>query len=112
MLGTPPRQGYRFRSDDPLQPIASLVVRQDRIALKGGKASWPYTLDEPAQGRIAVRLTLGSGPTVVCRSAGPPRRARSLRGRAGHSPAGDLSRAALSATASAGQRARLTAALR
>jgi hypothetical protein len=61
MLGTPPAiKGYRFRSDDPLQPIASLVVRQDRIGLKGGKASWPYTLDEPAQGRIAVRLTLGS----------------------------------------------------
>ena len=35
-------------------------MRADRISVKGGTAAWPYTLDEASQGRIAVRLTLGT----------------------------------------------------
>ena len=51
---------YRYRSTDPSAPIRSVTVRPDRISVKGGTAAWPYTLDEPSQGRIAVRLTLGT----------------------------------------------------
>jgi hypothetical protein len=28
--------------------------------VKGGKAGWGYTLDQPSQGTVAVRLTLGA----------------------------------------------------
>jgi hypothetical protein len=36
-----------------------VVVKADSITIKGGKAAWTYSLDEPAQGRVAVRLRLG-----------------------------------------------------
>ena len=51
---------YRFRSTDPSAAIHTVTVRADRISVKGGKAAWTYTLDEPAQGSIALRLTLGT----------------------------------------------------
>ena len=50
--------GYRFRASGGA--ISTVVLRPDRITVRGGGASWGYTLDEPSQGRIAVRLTLGS----------------------------------------------------
>jgi hypothetical protein len=52
--------GYRFRSKDPSVPITSVVVRSDRITLKGGKAGFGYTLSPPPQGSVALRLALGS----------------------------------------------------
>jgi hypothetical protein len=53
--------GYRFRSTNlPGVPVSKAVVRADSVVLKGGRESWAYTLDEPAQGRIALRLRLGS----------------------------------------------------
>jgi DNA-binding beta-propeller fold protein YncE len=52
-------KGYRFSGSDPNGPISRVDVRPDRIAIKGGKANWTYTLDEPAQGSVAVRLALG-----------------------------------------------------
>src|SRR5439155_19264466 len=52
-------RGYRFR--DSSAPISRVTVTADRISLAGGGAGWGYTLDEPSQGRIAVRLTLGGG---------------------------------------------------
>jgi len=51
-------RGYRFR--DRSAPISRVTVTADRISFVGGGAGWGYTLDEPSQGRIAVRLTLGS----------------------------------------------------
>jgi hypothetical protein len=45
-----------------------LSVRRDGIALKGGRAGFGYTLDEPAQGALAVRLTLG-GDRPWCAAA-------------------------------------------
>jgi hypothetical protein len=54
-------RGYRFRSTSSADPINNVLVLKDRIVVKGGGAAWGYTLDEPAQGRIAVRLTLGAG---------------------------------------------------
>jgi hypothetical protein len=57
-LGSPSDpKGYRFRGSGA---VSSVIVKNDSIKVKGGKAGWMYTLDEPMQGRIAVRLTLGS----------------------------------------------------
>jgi hypothetical protein len=60
-LGNPRgTKGYRFRSTDSGVAIRSAIVRPDGISVKGGNAAWPFTLDEPSQGRIAVALALGS----------------------------------------------------
>ena len=56
-LGT---NGFRFRSKDPAVPISAVVVRRDRLALKGGKAAFGYPLGPSSQGRIALRLGLGT----------------------------------------------------
>jgi hypothetical protein len=56
-LGT---AGYSYRSPSPTAAISSAKVQADRMQLKGGRASFTYTLDEPAQQRVAVRLALGS----------------------------------------------------
>jgi hypothetical protein len=53
--------GWRFRGRDPDGPVSSVTVQPNRIIVKGGKSAWGYTLDEPSQGRIALRLTLGGG---------------------------------------------------
>jgi len=52
--------GWRFRGASG-DPITSVVVKRDSILVKGGKAAWGYTLDEPSQGRVAVFLQLGDG---------------------------------------------------
>jgi hypothetical protein len=54
--GTNPK-GYRFRGSGA---IASLTVKADRIVIKGGGATFGYTLDEASQGSVAVRLRLGT----------------------------------------------------
>jgi hypothetical protein len=51
---------YRYTGKDPNGPITSIVVKPDSISVKGGRSNWSYTLDEPSQGRIAVRLILGN----------------------------------------------------
>ena len=55
--------GYMYRSSDKQGPIALATVTADRITIRGGKAKWPYTLNEPAQGMVGVRLQLGQGVT-------------------------------------------------
>jgi hypothetical protein len=52
---------YRFHSADPAAPISSVQVRADGLGVKGGRSGWIYTLDEPSQGQVALRLQLGSG---------------------------------------------------
>jgi DNA-binding beta-propeller fold protein YncE len=54
--------GFRFR-DLTGGPIAQVTVRTDSIQVRGGKALWTYILDDPQQGRVAVRLRLGTGAT-------------------------------------------------
>src|SRR5262249_31719567 len=51
-------RGYRF-SGPKSGPITSVVVKEDSITVRGGKAAFAYTLDEPAQGAVALRLQLG-----------------------------------------------------
>jgi hypothetical protein len=52
--------GYRFTNPDPDGAIKRITVRVDSLTVRGGGAQWGYTLEEPSQGRVAVRLTLGS----------------------------------------------------
>ena len=51
-------KSYRFTGPSD-GPIKRVVVGGDRITVKGGKALFAYTLDEPAQGSVAVQLALG-----------------------------------------------------
>lgn len=53
----PNLKGYRFRSSGP---ITRVTIKADTITVKGGKGAWGYTLDEPFQGRVALRLEVGS----------------------------------------------------
>jgi DNA-binding beta-propeller fold protein YncE len=59
-IGKGTLKGWRYKSTDPAGPIKTVVVKSDSISVKGGKAGWTYSLDEPAQGRVAVRLRLGT----------------------------------------------------
>jgi DNA-binding beta-propeller fold protein YncE len=59
-LGKNTFAGWIFRDPAPGAPIKRIKVKQDRISVRGGQAAWGYTLDEPSQGRVAVRLTLGT----------------------------------------------------
>jgi len=54
--------GYRyvFASTGPVQ---KLWLKQNKITMKGGRSEWGYSLDEPSQGLLAARLTLGTGVT-------------------------------------------------
>jgi hypothetical protein len=72
--------GYRFRSRAPGDPITSVRVGPDRIALKGRGAAWSYTLDAPTQGRVALRLALGSDRSW-CAAATPARARDDVPGR-------------------------------
>ena len=60
--------GYRYRSSGTA--ISAVVVRPGRLAVTGGGALFGYTLDEPAQRRIVVRLTIGSAVELVRGSGG------------------------------------------
>ncbi len=44
-------------------PIWKIWIKGTKISIRGGKALWAYTIDEPAQASIGLRLTLGSGIT-------------------------------------------------
>jgi len=61
------RNGYRFRSAGP---VTAATLKPDRLSISAGQAVWNYTLDEPEQRRMAVRLTLGTSVQ------GAPRRRR------------------------------------
>ncbi len=50
----------RFRSPTAFDAIRKVLFKHDRLVVKGGGAAWGYTLDEPTQQRIAVRVTLGT----------------------------------------------------
>jgi hypothetical protein len=60
-----PAKSFRYiYVDDPgTAPIWRIWIKTYKITIRGGKAAWGYTLDEPSQGRIAMRLTLGTGVT-------------------------------------------------
>jgi hypothetical protein len=41
--------------------VQAVRVKVDGLVVKGGGSAFGYTLDEPSQGRVAVRLALGAG---------------------------------------------------
>lgn len=49
-----------------LEPIYKVWIKNHKITIRGGRGSWGYSLDEASQGRLAVRLTLGSSGTTWC----------------------------------------------
>jgi hypothetical protein len=51
--------GYRFRGARG-GPVKSIIVKADGITLKGGGATWPFTLAGAPQGRVALRLVFGT----------------------------------------------------
>ena len=73
--------GYRFKGTDPNGPVSTVAVKLESISVKGGRANWAYTLNELAQGRVALRLRLGDGPIWCAEAPGklsgsPPSTAR------------------------------------
>ena len=70
--------GYRWKSPSRAEPVRRVIVRANRIRIYGGGASWGYTLNEPAQGAVAVWLRFGTA-APWCASA--PRGARGSRPR-------------------------------
>jgi hypothetical protein len=68
---------YSYRGPDPNGPVQRITISADRIDVKAGKSAFGYSLDEPAQGSVAVRLQLGStivwcANAVAKRSGSPP----------------------------------------
>jgi len=59
---------YTYRNVS-IAAITKVVLKSDSITIKGGKSLWSYTLNEQAQGQIAVVLTLGSGGRAFCADA-------------------------------------------
>ena len=54
-------KGWRFKSTDSSSGVSSVEVQADKISVKGGTGAFGYTLDEPSQGSVGVRLLLGPG---------------------------------------------------
>jgi hypothetical protein len=70
IVGTPTSfRGYRYRSSVATDAVRAITVANDKITVKGGGPAWGYTLDEPAQGAVAVQLRLGSGIDWCARAA-------------------------------------------
>ena len=57
-------KGWRYRGAAS-DAVRSVVVKANQLSVRGGRSAWGYTLDEPSQGRVALRLQLGTG-TVWC----------------------------------------------
>ena len=56
----PTPKGYKYKSASSTDAITRVVIRGDLLRVRGGKGAWGYTLEEPSQGRVAVRMTMGS----------------------------------------------------
>jgi len=69
-------KGWEFSGSDSSNPVSRVTVKADQLKVKAGKANWDYTLNEPSQGRIAVRLQLGTNATwcadAPAKSSGNP----------------------------------------
>jgi hypothetical protein len=60
-IGTGPSLKWKFKPTDSSSGVSSVVVEADKITVKGGKSAFGYTLNEPQQGSVGVRLLLGPG---------------------------------------------------
>ena len=59
--------GYKYKSPKG-SAVTAVTVGRDKLTVKGGGTAFGYTLDEPTQGTVAVRLVLG-GTLPWCASA-------------------------------------------
>jgi hypothetical protein len=50
---------YKFKGTSTAA-ITRVVLKNDLITFKGGKAAWNYSLNEPSQGRVAAALIIGN----------------------------------------------------
>jgi len=86
-LGKTTLHGYRFSARGVSAPISRIVVTADKIVIHGGGAAFAYTLNEAAQGRIAVRLQLGTGVTWCADAPGATDVLGSFKAAASSAPA-------------------------
>ena len=77
-------KGYRFASTTG--PVQRVTFKNHRIVIRGGRAAFGYTLDEAAQGSVALRLRLGSG-NIWCTDAGAPKTDRAGKFKVKNAPA-------------------------
>jgi len=69
--------GSRYTFNDPLGAIQKVSVSADKLSARGGRSAFGYTLDQPSQGTIAVRLQLGTATPWCAEANGfPPTTAR------------------------------------
>jgi len=66
--GSTAKPRWVYRATTPSDPVSRVVLAADVLTVKGGRAGFGYSLDEPRQGRIAVRLVLGTA-TALCAAA-------------------------------------------
>ena len=68
--------GYKYKSASSTDAITRVLVRPNLVKVRGGRANWTYTLAQAPQGRVAVRLTMGSAfqgcADTAAKSAGNP----------------------------------------
>jgi len=57
----PTPRGYKYRSASSSDAITRVIVRGNLLRIRGGRASWPYALDQAPQVQVAVRFTIGKG---------------------------------------------------
>jgi hypothetical protein len=71
---------YQFKNSAVESPIQRVVLKRNQLTIKGGKSFFIYTLDEPAQGAVAVVLKMGSltwcASAPAKRSGHPPSTAK------------------------------------
>src|SRR5262249_29403793 len=67
-----PVPSFGYRDGNRGAAISSVIVKRDGIVVRGGSAQFSYSLNEPSQRAVAVRLTLGTG-VRWCAEAVPTR---------------------------------------
>jgi YVTN family beta-propeller protein len=74
---------YQYRDGTIGAPISRVVLRPNQLTMKGGFENFTYTLDEPAQGRVTVRLVIGArtwcAEAPAKQSGNPPSTAKNDR---------------------------------
>jgi YVTN family beta-propeller protein len=74
---------YEYRNKTVGAPITRVLLRPNKLVVKGGRQNFGFTLDEDRQGSVAVRLVIGSRTWCADASAklsgNPPSPARNDR---------------------------------
>ena len=68
-------RGFVYRDRAPNAPVAQLTLAPDQLVVRATGAGWTYTLDEPQQTRVALRLDLGGSEwcaEAAARASGNP----------------------------------------